>query len=85
MKPVVQYEELGNLYKGENPEVGFYFYATVYGVINHPRLGYQSQVYTSRLVTLPDRNGNFETLNTRYERVARELEYKDEQLDVIQG
>ena len=42
--------------------------ATVYDVINHPKLGHQRVVYTSEVINKYD-DGVFETLNTLYVKV----------------
>lgn len=44
--------------------------ATVYDVVNHPKLGHQRVVYTSEVVNKYD-DGMFETLNTLYVKVDK--------------
>lgn len=66
-KPVVEYRKFGSLQQW--PGEPLQFYANIEGVLNHPKLGYQRTVRTSLLVTLPDEQGNFETLNTKYVKV----------------
>lgn len=44
--------------------------ATVYDVINHPKLGHQPVVYTSQVINKYD-DDVFETLNTLYVKVDK--------------
>jgi hypothetical protein len=64
VKPIVHYR--GDCDFREHPsgvEV-----ATIYDVVNHPRLGHQRVVYTSEVINKYD-DGVFETLNTLYVKV----------------
>ena len=45
------------------------YVAVLSTVLNHPVLGDCEQVRTSALVVWPDKEGNFETRNTKYIRV----------------
>jgi hypothetical protein len=46
-------------------ELGNVTVARVYGVVDHPKLGYQHSLRTSIVVKIND-DGSFETLNTIY-------------------
>ena len=67
MKPTVKYSEFVSIHVADHPELGLIFWAYIRGVKRHHKLGNQMSVTTSRLVTLPDSKGRFETLNTIYE------------------
>lgn len=69
-KPVVRYHKFVGLKQW--PGEDFMFYAKIEGVLDHPILGNEPEVRTSLLVTLPDKDGNFETMNTKYVKVKDE-------------
>ena len=69
-KPVVRYQKFVSL--NQWPGEDFMFYAKIEGVLDHPILGNEPEVRTSLLVTLPDKDGNFETMNTKYVKVTDE-------------
>ena len=69
-KPVVRYQKFVSLKQW--PGEDFMFYANIEGVLDHPILGNEPEVRTSLLVTLPDKDGNFETMNTKYVKVQDE-------------
>ena len=61
MKPIVYYIGKANIVPN-----GEHYVAYLVSVVNHPELGKDIGVRTSRIVSQPDKYGCFETLNTRY-------------------
>lgn len=69
-KPIVhfrdgpEYRTLHNTETGQQVEV-----AIVYGVPDHPRLGYQRMIHTSEVLTKCEDGLSFETRNTVYKKI----------------
>lgn len=61
----VEFHKLFNTETGKQVEV-----ATVFGVLDHPRLGFQHVVYTSEVVLKCEDEKSFETVNTFYRRAV---------------
>lgn len=61
MKPIVYY-----IGKATIVDRGEYCVAHLVSVVNHPELGRDIGVRTSKIVSQPDKYGCFETLNTKY-------------------
>lgn len=62
------YREFGSIHCAESQDIGLFFWARLLDAEGHPVLGHAPDIRTSRLVTLPDAEGTFETLNTIYKR-----------------
>lgn len=71
LKPEVYYHGplLITEWIGNDGETTGIFVGRLQQVLNHPRLGKCYDVRTSDIVTWPNKNGDFETRNTRYSRV----------------
>jgi hypothetical protein len=78
-KQLVQYVGKAEIcvwpYSPENKPV---YVARIPLVLNHPSLGRERDIRSSRIVKHPDETGRFETVNTIYEKVESEENYGNE-------
>jgi len=78
-KQVVQYVGEAEIHRWEfSPRNKPVYVARIPLVLNHPRLGRERDIRSSRIVKHPDKTGRFETVNTIYEKVESEENYGNE-------